>query len=97
MRLSEFKWEGIGTLEELILWGLEPMKMLLDYMDMVIEDEMEPVKEPADAKMLGIRNELLDKVSDMEEAMYRFITEARAFEKSKELKKKDNKKIEGGA
>jgi hypothetical protein len=96
MRLSEFKWEGIGTLEELILWGLDPMKMMLDYMDMVIEDEMEPVKERADAKMLGIRNELLDKVNDMEEAMYRFITEARAFEKSKELEKKDNEKIEGG-
>jgi len=32
MRLSEFKWEGMGTLEELIIWGLDPMALLLDYM-----------------------------------------------------------------
>jgi len=97
MRLCEIKWEGTNTLEELVLWGLEPMAMLLDYMDMVIEDEMDAARERTDAKMLKIRNELLDKVVDIEETIYRFINTDRGFDRPEVLKKKDseNEKTEG--
>ena len=99
MRLCEIKWEGDGvsTLDDLALWGLKPMVMLLDYMDMVIEDEMDAPEDFTSTKMLNIRNELLDKVIDVEATIERFIHEIRGFDKPEALKKKDseNEKTEG--
>jgi hypothetical protein len=86
MRLSEFKWEGMGTLEELIIWGLNPMALLLDYMDMLLDDEMDITQGTIGGKLLGIKEELLNKVIDLEETIDRFIRESRHFDRPEELK-----------
>ena len=81
MRLREFKYDGGSNMEELCCWGIGPMKMLVGYMDDIIENEMEEMESPG-SKMLFIMYELLDKLEELEETILRFKKEHREEEKN---------------
>ena len=81
MRLSQFKYDGGSNMEELCVWGTGPMKMLVGYMDEIIEGEMEEMESPGD-KMLFIMYELLDKLGELDETILRFVKERQGEEKN---------------
>jgi len=78
-RLQQIQFSYPANLEEIVIWGISPMKQLVNLMDAYIEDNLD---EDDEKVMLFFRYEFEDKINGIEEAIYRAI---------KELKKKQGK------
>jgi len=78
-RLQQSQFDCPGNLEEIIIWGISPIKQLINFMDIYIEENLNDEDQDA---MVFSRYEFENKINDIEEAIYRAI---------KELKKKQGK------
>ena len=78
-RLQESQFSCSADLNEILVWGINPIKHLINLMDAYIEDSLEDEDEEA---MTFFRYEFEDKITGIEETIYRAI---------KELKKKQGK------
>ena len=71
-RLQQSQFSYPANLEEIVIWGISPMKRLLKLMDMYIEESLD---EDDEEVMLFFRYEFEDKINGIEEAIYRAINQ----------------------
>jgi len=79
-RLSQYKWEDGGNLEELITWGITPAIALVDILDRM-EDNKNLSDNPVTCLIL---NDLKCKLEDIEKTIYRFMDEMNEEKKAPE-------------
>lgn len=72
MLLEEMKWEGPETLDLLVVWGLEPLKFLLDQFCEYC------VSLDDDSGYLGYHDVFVEKVLRLENTLYRLTQEMNA-------------------
>jgi len=82
-RLQQSQFEHSADLEEIVTWGITPMKRLLELMDAYIEDNLDEDDEDV---MVFFRYEFEDKINGIEEAIYRFIKAMKNKQGKPELK-----------
>ena len=85
-RLSQYKWEDGGTLEELITWGITPAIALVDILDHM-EDNKNLSDNPVTCLIL---NDLKCKLEDIEKTIYRFMDEMNEEKKAPEPATQDS-------
>jgi len=82
-RLQKSQFDHPVDLEEIVTWGINPMKRLLELMDAYIEDSLDEDDEDV---MIFFRYEFEDKINGIEEAIYRAIKELKKKQAKPELK-----------
>ncbi|MBN2282754.1 MAG: hypothetical protein JXO48_02580 [Deltaproteobacteria bacterium] len=64
MRLKDVKWENGKGAEDVVLWGIAPMKWLIDMFD---GHEVDGAVEVDEEKVMWLFYELKNKLDDLEE------------------------------
>ncbi|MCK4830785.1 hypothetical protein KA005_84520 [bacterium] len=82
-RLQESQFSCSADLNEILVWGIDPMKHLINFMDIYIEENLDDEDQDA---MLFFRYEFEDKINSIEEAINRFINAMRRKQGKAELK-----------
>ena len=82
-RLQESQFSCSADLNEILVWGTDPMKHLINFMDIYIEENLDDEDQDA---MLFFRYEFEDKINGIEEAINRFINAMRKKQGKPELK-----------
>ena len=72
MRLSEIKWEGPETLDEVIIWGVEPLKEL----DRILDERIEDLED--DKRLLYVHYMIRNGLEELEDALNRLAGEIQA-------------------
>ena len=76
MRLDEVAFEKVLDLEEVVIWGINPMREIVEIMDEVL-NESEVEATPIGRRLLWGFFELKDKLEDTEKAVFRYMDTVR--------------------